>query len=78
VGPHYRDGEALPPFEVVSANSCFVGSLSFDACFGVGGELLPSFFLFQNSSLYQDFVEVVNCNEMEVSADPPCCESGES
>ncbi len=43
-------------------------------CFGVGCVLLPSFFLFQNSSLYQDFVEVVDCNEMEVSADPPCCE----
>ncbi len=40
--------------------------------------LLPSSFLFQNSSLYQDFVQVVDCNEMEVSADPPCCESWES
>ncbi len=45
--------------------------------FGVGCGLLPSFFMFQNSSLYQDFVEVVDCNEMEVSADPPCCESWE-
>ncbi len=68
-------------FEVVSANSCFVGSLSFEVCVSVGGGLLPSFFLFQNSSLYQDFVEyveVVDCNEMEASADPPCCESWES
>ncbi len=37
---------ALPPFEVVSAsaNSGFVGSLSFEACLVVGGGLLPSFF----------------------------------
>ncbi len=53
------------------------GVFSFEECFGVGGGLLPSFFLLQNSSLYQDFVEVVDCNEVEVSADPPCCESWE-
>jgi hypothetical protein len=51
-GPHYRGGGALSPLGVVLAYSCFVGSLSFEACFGVGGGLLPSFFLFQNSSLY--------------------------
>ncbi len=41
------------------------GALEHD---GVRGGLLPSFFLFQTSSLYQEFFCMMDCNDMEVSS----------